>query len=122
MNPDAETSRPDPAKGRSPVVEAALTAAIILSKVATIACAIDAFRNHRSPRLRGKAIRTRAIGYAGGLLIVPLVWRLLPGRAQNPRALDLAVTVPLRSQARAATSTSEATADERIFVQPLDKA
>lgn len=90
--PPSDARSPDP---RSPVIEAALTAAIVVAKVATIACAIDAFRNHASPRLRGKAIRTRAIGYAGGLLIVPLAWRLLPGRARYPRALDLAVTVPL---------------------------
>jgi hypothetical protein len=87
-----ETRPPD---SRSPFVEAVLSVAIAIAKVATLICAIDAFRNHDSPRLRGKAIRTRAVGYAGGLLVVPLIWRLLPGRERYPRALDLAVTVPL---------------------------
>jgi hypothetical protein len=76
-------------------VEAALSAAIIATKTATIAFAIDAFVNAHTPRLRGKAIRTRAVGYVGALFAVPLVWSLLPERGRYPRALDLAVTVPL---------------------------
>ena len=51
--------------------------------------------NADSPRLRGKAIRTRAVGYAGALLVVPVLWWLLPDRGRYPRALDLAVTIPL---------------------------
>ena len=51
--------------------------------------------NADTPRLRGKAIRTRAVGYAGALLVVPTLWRLLPDRGRYPRALDLAVTIPL---------------------------
>jgi hypothetical protein len=73
----------------------ALEAAIVATKAATVACAIDGFVNASSPRLRGKGIRTRAIGYVGGLLIVPLAWRLLPNSGRYPRGLDLAVTVPL---------------------------
>jgi hypothetical protein len=80
---------------RSPFVETVLAGAIVLSKTATVAFAIDAFAHADSPRLRGKAIRTRAIGYAGALLVVPVLWWLLPGRARYPRALDLAVTIPL---------------------------
>ena len=80
---------------RSPLVESALALAIVLAKTATVAFAVDAFANADSPRLRGKAIRTRAIGYAGALLIVPLAWWLLPDRGRYPRALDLAVTIPL---------------------------
>ena len=80
---------------RSPLVEAGTTAAIVVTKLLTAAFAVDAFLNADSPRLRGKAIRTRAIGYAGALLIVPVLWRLLPERGRYPRALDLAVTVPL---------------------------
>jgi hypothetical protein len=73
----------------------ALDAAIAAAKLATVACAVDALLHHDSARLRGKAIRTRAIGYTGALLIVPLAWRLLPNRGRYPRGLDLAVTVPL---------------------------
>lgn len=80
---------------RSPLAETVLAAAIVAAKTATIAFAIDAFVNANSPRLRGKAIRSRAIGYVGGLLVVPVAWRLLPRRSRYPRALDLAVTVPL---------------------------
>jgi hypothetical protein len=83
------------ATARSPLVEASLAAAIVAAKAATVACAIDAFANAESPRLRGKAIRTRAIGYLGALLVVPAIWLLLPGRGRYPRALDLAVTIPL---------------------------
>lgn len=78
-----------------PRLDAAITAATIAAKAATIGFAIDAVLNSDSPRLRGKAIRTRAIGYTAGLFIVPIVWRLLPDRGPYPRALDLAVTVPL---------------------------
>jgi hypothetical protein len=80
---------------RSPLVESALAVAIALAKTATVAFAVDAFANADSPRLRGKAIRTRAIGYAGALLVVPLAWWLLPDRGRYPRTLDLAVTIPL---------------------------
>ncbi len=80
---------------RSPLVETALSVAIVLAKTATVAFAADAFVNAESPRLRGKAIRTRAVGYAGALLVVPVLWWLLPERGRYPRALDLAVTIPL---------------------------
>jgi hypothetical protein len=76
-------------------LDRALDVAIVAAKAATIACAIDGFVNADSPRLRGKAIRTRAIGYTGALFLVPLVWRVLPERGRYPRGLDLAVTVPL---------------------------
>src|SRR3954454_4551669 len=82
-------------KARSPRVESALAVAILVSKASTVAFAADAFVNADTPRLRGKAIRTRAIGYAGALLVVPVLWSLLPGRGRYPRALDLAVTIPL---------------------------
>lgn len=71
----------------------------ISTKIATIGFGIDAWRNHETPRLRGKAIRTRAIGYTGVLFLVPIVWRLLPERGPYPRVLDLAVTVPLFADA-----------------------
>ncbi len=76
-----------------------LDAANIATKVLTIGFGMDAWRHHESPRLRGKAIRTRAIGYTGALFLVPVVWRLLPDRGRYPRELDLAVTAPLLADA-----------------------
>ncbi len=76
-----------------------LDAANGATKLATIAFGIDALRHHDSPRLRGKAIRTRAIGYTGALFLVPVAWRLLPNRGPYPRTLDLAVTAPLLADA-----------------------
>ena len=73
----------------------ALEVAIVGAKAATIACAIDAFVNADSPRLKGKAMRTRAIGYTAGLFLVPAIWRVLPDRGRYPRGLDLAITTPL---------------------------
>jgi hypothetical protein len=82
-------------RARSPRVESALAVAIAIGKASTVAFAVDAFANADTPRLRGKGIRTRAIGYAGALLVVPVLWWLLPDRGRYPRALDLAVTIPL---------------------------
>ena len=76
-------------------MDRALEVAIVATKAATIACAIDGFVNADTPRLRGKAIRTRAVGYTAGLFLVPVIWRLLPDRGRYPRGLDLAVTIPL---------------------------
>ena len=56
-------------------------AAISAAKAAVIALAIDAWVNSSAPRYSGKAMRVRALGYAGGLIAVPLVWRL-QGRPQ----------------------------------------
>jgi hypothetical protein len=81
-------------------VDRALDAVTLVAKTATVGFGIDALVNHASPRLRGKAIRTRAIGYTAALLLVPLAWRLLPGpRDPYPRSLDLAVTLPLLADA-----------------------
>jgi hypothetical protein len=76
-------------------LDRAVGSAIVATKALTLACAIDALVNADSPRLRGKAMRTRAIGYLGGLVLVPLAWRVLPDRGRYPRGLDLAVTIPL---------------------------
>ena len=95
MNTDDEAAPADGSVERSPLVEAGTAAAIVVTKVMTAAFAVDAFLNAESPRLRGKAIRARALGYAGALMIVPAIWWLLPERGRYPRALDLAVTVPL---------------------------
>jgi hypothetical protein len=89
------TASPDFHDERSPLVESGLAVAIVAAKAATVAFAVDAFVNAHLPRLRGKAIRTRAVGYAGALLIVPVLWWLLPDRGRYPRGLDLAVTIPL---------------------------
>lgn len=75
--------------------DVAWTAAITASKAAVIALAIDAFLNSSTPRYSGKAMRIRAIGYAGGLMIVPLAWRLRGRPRPYPRELDMAVTLPL---------------------------
>jgi hypothetical protein len=94
--PAADPTTDPPADAPAhPRLDAAITTITVAAKVLTVACAIDAVLNSDSPRLRGKAIRTRAIGYTLGLFIVPVVWRLLPDRGPYPRALDLAVTVPL---------------------------
>ncbi len=70
------------------------------AKAATVGFAVDALIHHASPRLRGKAIRTRAVGYTAALFIVPLAWRFLPGpRGPYPRVLDFAVTMPLLADA-----------------------
>ena len=84
-----------PHEHRSPLVESALTVAVVAAKAAILGFAIDAFVNHDSPRLRGKAIRIRALGFASATLLVPLAWRLLPGRTRYPRGLDLAISMPL---------------------------
>jgi hypothetical protein len=73
----------------------AADAAIAAAKASIIALAIDAFRNSSSPRYSGKAMRVRAIGYAAGMLLVPLAWRLRGRPEPYPRELDLAVTLPL---------------------------
>jgi hypothetical protein len=70
-------------------------AAIAAAKASVVALAIDAFLNSSSPRYRGKAMRVRAIGYAGGMLLVPVAWRLRGRPEPYPRELDLAVTLPL---------------------------
>jgi hypothetical protein len=64
-------------------------------KAAVIALAVDAFANSSKPRFRGKAMKVRAIGYAGALLIVPIAWRMRGRDAAYPRELDLLVALPI---------------------------
>jgi hypothetical protein len=99
---DGRGSAPDDSTGAAPLairppawLDRALEVGILAAKAATIACALDALVNADSPRLKGKGIRLRAIGYTGALFIVPAVWRLLPNRGRYPRGLDFAVTLPL---------------------------
>jgi hypothetical protein len=75
--------------------DVAWTAAIATVKAAVIALAVDAFANSSKPRFRGKAMKVRAIGYAGALLIVPVAWRLHGRDADYPRELDLLVALPI---------------------------
>ncbi|HEV8281965.1 MAG TPA: hypothetical protein VGQ02_08915, partial [Candidatus Limnocylindrales bacterium] len=73
----------------------ASVAAITAAKSSVIWLALDAFLNSSSPRYSGKAMRIRAVGYAGGMLLVPLAWRARGRPQPYPRELDLAVTLPL---------------------------
>jgi hypothetical protein len=75
------------------------TAAIATVKAAVIALAVDAFVNSRKPRFRGKAMKVRAIGYAGALLVVPIAWRARGRQEPYPRELDLLVALPILADA-----------------------
>jgi hypothetical protein len=77
----------------------AWTAAITTVKATVIALAVDAFANSNKPRFSGKAMKIRAIGYAGSLLAVPLAWRLRGRREAYPRELDLLVALPILADA-----------------------
>jgi hypothetical protein len=81
------------------VVDVAWLAAITAAKAAVVAFAVDAFVNADTPRFSGKAMRVRALGYTGALLVVPIAWRLRGRRDPYPRELDLAVTLPLLADA-----------------------
>ena len=86
----AATPAPPPS-----VADVAWTAAITAVKATVVALAVDAFVNSDSPRFQGKAMKVRAVGYAGALLVVPVAWRLA-GRSQRyPRELDMLVALPL---------------------------
>jgi hypothetical protein len=89
------TGEAPPETERPPAVDAALWTALVGMKSTILAVAVDAVVNHDAPRYRGKAMRTRAVGYVGAVWVVPLAWRLLPDRGRYPRGLDLAVSVPL---------------------------
>ncbi len=75
--------------------ELAWVAAITAAKATVIVLAIDAFLNSDAPRYHGKGMKLRAVGYAGGMLLAPLAWRIRGRRDPYPRALDLAITLPL---------------------------
>jgi hypothetical protein len=77
------------------LADIAADGAIAAAKASVIALALDAFLNSHSPRYSGKAMRVRAIGYAGGMLLVPVAWRLRGRPDPYPRVLDFAVTLPL---------------------------
>jgi hypothetical protein len=71
------------------------TAAITAVKAAIVALAVDAFVNSKKPRFRGKAMKVRAVGYAGALLVVPVAWRIRGRKQPYPRELDLLVALPI---------------------------
>jgi hypothetical protein len=90
----------DPKTEPAPAIsDLAWVAAITAVKAAIIALATDAFLNSDKPRFRGKAMKVRALGYAGALLIVPAVWRARGRRDPYPRELDLLVALPLLADA-----------------------
>ena len=77
------------------LADVAWVGVITAVKATVVALAVDAFLNSDAPRYHGKGMRLRAIGYAGGMLAVPLAWRALGRPQPYPRELDLAITVPL---------------------------
>jgi hypothetical protein len=98
--PSPSEAVPAPVDSASParpptLGDLAWTAGITAAKATVLALAIDAFLNSDSPRYHGKGMRIRAIGYAGGLLLAPVAWRIRGRRDPYPRELDLAVTLPL---------------------------
>ena len=100
LMPDATAFSPDEPRASEVVQpptpgDIAWVAAIAVAKSAVIGLAIDAFVNAESPRYHGKGMRLRALGYAGGLLVAPVAWRVRGRQEPYPRELDLAVTLPL---------------------------
>src|SRR6188472_207258 len=93
--PATPPAAPQPASPPPTPLDIGWIAAISAAKAAVIALAIDAWVNSSAPRYSGKAMRVRALGYAGGLLAVPLIWRLRGRPQPYPRQLDMAITLPL---------------------------
>jgi len=88
------------AVARPPAVsDVAWTAAITAVKASIVALAVDAAVNSDKPRFRGKAMKVRAVGYIGALLIVPAAWRLRGRPEPYPKELDLLVALPLLADA-----------------------
>ena len=84
------------AAARPPSIsDVAWTAGITAVKSTIIALAADAFVNSDSPRFKGKAMKVRALGYAGALLVVPVAWRIAGRDERYPRELDMLVSLPL---------------------------
>jgi hypothetical protein len=75
------------------------TAATTAVKATVVALAVDAFVNSDKPRFQGKAMKVRAVGYAGTLLLVPVIWRMRGRPEPYPRELDLLVALPLLADA-----------------------
>jgi len=94
---DKDTDQQAPgAAARPPTpVDIGWMATITVAKATVVALAADAFIHANEPRYQGKGMRLRAIGYLGGMMVVPAAWRALGRREPYPRELDLAVTAPL---------------------------
>jgi hypothetical protein len=103
VTPTETTAPPTSATGGPPrppsLSDVAWTAGITAVKAAVVALAVDAFVNSHAPRFQGKAMKVRALGYAGGLLVVPLAWRALGRKQPYPRELDMLVALPLLADA-----------------------
>lgn len=81
------------------LADIAWVAAITTVKATIVALAVDAFVNSDKPRFQGKAMKVRAVGYAGALLVVPAAWRALGRDERYPRELDLLVALPILADA-----------------------
>jgi hypothetical protein len=79
--------------------DVAWTAAITAVKASIVALAVDAAVNSDKPRFSGKAMKVRAAGYLGAMLIVPVIWRLRGRKEPYPRELDMLVALPLLADA-----------------------
>ncbi|HEX5828673.1 MAG TPA: hypothetical protein VFY23_14195 [Candidatus Limnocylindrales bacterium] len=100
LPPAAPSGPATPAESEPPTLaDVAWFGAIAAVKATIVALAVDAFVNSDTPRFSGKGMRIRAVGYTGTLLLVPVAWRLLGRRSPYPRALDLAVALPLLADA-----------------------
>jgi hypothetical protein len=65
------------------------------AKLATLRYVLESVIDPHQPKYRGKAMRVRALGYIGGLALMPAAWWLRGQRERFPVVADLAVTVPL---------------------------
>ncbi len=65
------------------------------AKLATLRYVAESVIDPHQPKYKGKAMRIRAVGYIGGLALVPGAWWLRGRRERFPVVADLAVTVPL---------------------------
>lgn len=65
------------------------------AKLATLRYVAESVIHPHQPKYKGKAMRIRAVGYLGGLALVPAAWGARGRRERYPVVADLAVTVPL---------------------------
>ncbi len=79
---------PQPLRTASAVVLAA-------AKIATLRYVAESVVHPHQPKYKGKAMRVRAVGYIGGLALMPAAWWLRGRRERFPVVADLAVTLPL---------------------------
>jgi hypothetical protein len=68
---------------------------LAVAKIATLRYVAESVIHPHQPKYRGKAMRVRALGYVGGLALVPAAWWLRGRRERFPVVADLAVTLPL---------------------------